>query len=101
MWKEARSVQDGANICQKAKKPHTSTNNVIYHRVPDSTGVINLLFFGLASHRHTYMPHYTGKPGITAPTASTLNSPEASVTSKQGLSDLTLEAGSSQRYSFI
>lgn len=49
----------------------------------------------LLSHRHTnthiYIPHYTGRQQITAPTASTLNSPKASFTSKQGLSDLTLE----------
>lgn len=49
----------------------------------------------LLSHRHTnthiYIPHYTGRQQITAPTASTLNSPKASFTSKQGLSDPTLE----------
>lgn len=92
--KKARFTQDSVNVCQMVKKSHTSTNNLIYHCAPDSTGVINLPLSSLTQthkHTHIYIPHYTGRQQITPPTASTLNSPKASFTSKQGLSDLTLE----------
>ena len=67
---------------------HLRCNSLIYHSVPDSIRVTSLL---LSPHTHTHTHTHTQRRGITTPIASALNSPKATFTSKQGLSDLTLE----------
>lgn len=93
---KARFTQDGTNACQMLKKSHTSSNDLIHHSAPDSTRVIHLKY----THTHTHTAHCVGRHGITAPTASTLNSPKASSISKQGLNDLTLEGWQQPTFSF-